>query len=123
MMCSFSWKNIVSFCFTFYIHIFLFKYIFLLGYHLTLCIRLQVVVVIAVLILQITYSNGEKGKCEFKKFKEDQGNDCCFYEPECKSIITTQPSYIDVWVSKKINIYKTEILDVSVKNSMESLVE
>ena len=85
-----------------------------------LCIQLQVVVVIAVPILQITYSNGEK--CSFEKFKEDQGNDCCFYEPECNITITTEPSYIEVWVSKKINIYKTEILDVLVKNSMESLV-
>ena len=86
-----------------------------MGYHLTLCIRLQVVVVIAVLILQITYSNGEKGECTFEKFKEDQGNDCCFYEPECSIVKTTKPSYIDAWVSKEIIIYKTEILDVSKK--------
>ena len=53
------------------------------------------------LTLQIAYSNGEKGKCSFEKFPEDQGNDCCFYEPDCK--ITTRPDYeiLTVWVSTK----------------------
>ena len=53
------------------------------------------------LTFQIAYSNGEKGKCTFEKFPVDQGNDCCFYEPDC--IVTKVPidQTIYVWVSMK----------------------
>ena len=53
------------------------------------------------LAFQIAYSNAEKGKCTFEKFPVDQGNDCCFYEPDC--IVTKVPEYktIYVWVSMK----------------------
>ena len=53
------------------------------------------------LTFQIAYSNAEKGKCTFEKFPVDQGNDCCFYEPDC--IVTKVPinQTIYVWVSMK----------------------
>ena len=53
------------------------------------------------LTLQIAYSNGEKGHCSFEKFPVDQGNDCCFYEPDCDVTTTTVYETIYVWVSMK----------------------